>query len=77
MDKIKVYIFHTGKVRVDWAIPLHEKNPLAVIRLFRSREKQMALIVSAYFSKLFSQPRIPSFTADNKLAEKCLTVHKM
>lgn len=48
MDKIQVYIFHTGKVRVDRAIPLHEKNPLAVTGLFRSKKKQMILPVSAY-----------------------------
>lgn len=39
MDKIKVSIFHTGKVRVDQAIPLHEHNPLAVTGLFRSKKK--------------------------------------
>ena len=48
MDKIKLYIFHTGKVRVDRAIPLHECNPLAVTGLFRSKAKQMILPVSAY-----------------------------
>ena len=48
MDKIKIYIFHTGQVRVDRAIPLHERNPLAVTGLFRSRKKQMVLPVSAY-----------------------------
>lgn len=48
MDKIKVTIFHTGKVRVDQAIPLHESNPLAVTGLFRGKEKQMVLPVSAY-----------------------------
>lgn len=48
MDKITIHIFHTGKVRVDRAIPLHERNPLAVTGLFRSREKKMILPVSAY-----------------------------
>lgn len=48
MDKIKVTIFHIGKVRVDRAIPLHERNPLAVTGLFRSKKKQMILPVSAY-----------------------------
>lgn len=48
MDKIMLTIFHTGKVRVDRAIPLHERNPLAVTGLFRSKEKQMVLPVSAY-----------------------------
>ncbi len=72
MDKVQVYIFHTGKVRVDREIPLHEKKSLDVIGLFRSREKQMALIVFAYFSELFSQPCISGFTVDNRLAEKSL-----
>lgn len=48
MDKIRLYIFHTGKVRVDQAIPLHERNPLAVTGLFRSRKKQRLLPVSCY-----------------------------
>lgn len=48
MNKIILHIFHTGKVRVDQAIPLHEKNPLAVTGLFRSKKKQMVLPVSAY-----------------------------
>ena len=48
IDKIKLYIFHTGKVRVDRAIPLHERNPLAVTGLFRSKAKQMILPVWAY-----------------------------
>lgn len=48
MNKISVYVFHTGKVRVDIAIPLHERNPLAVTGLFRSKSKRMILPVSAY-----------------------------
>ena len=48
MDKIKLCIFHTGKVRVDRAIPLHERNPLAVTGFFRSKAKQMVLPVSSY-----------------------------
>lgn len=48
MNKIQLYIFHTGKVRVDRAIPLHECNPLAVTGLFRGKDKQMILPVSAY-----------------------------
>lgn len=48
MNKIEVYIFHTGRVRVDRAIPLRERNPLAVTGILRSREKQMILPVSAY-----------------------------
>ena len=48
MSKIAVYIFHTGKVRVDRAIPLHESNPLAVTGLFRGKKYKMILPVSAY-----------------------------
>lgn len=48
MNKIKITIFHTGKVRVDRAIPLHERNPLAVTGFFRSKKKKMILPVSAY-----------------------------
>jgi N-acyl homoserine lactone hydrolase len=48
MNKIKLYIFHTGMVRVDQAIPLHEKNPLAVTGILRSKKKQMILPVSVY-----------------------------
>lgn len=48
MDKIQIFIFHTGKVRVDQAIPLHERNPLAVTGIFRKKSKQMLLPVSAY-----------------------------
>lgn len=45
---IRVHIFHTGLVKVDQAIPLHEKNPLAVTGLFRSKKKQRILPVSCY-----------------------------
>lgn len=45
---IKVHIFHTGSVKVDQAIPLHEKNPLAVTGLFRGEEKKRILPVSCY-----------------------------
>lgn len=45
---IKVYLFHTGKVKVDQAIPLHESNPLAKTGLFRKKEKKLMLPVSAY-----------------------------
>lgn len=48
MNKTELYIFHTGKVKVDRAIPLRERNPLAVTGLLRSRKKQMMLPVSAY-----------------------------
>ncbi len=51
MSKIQVYVFHTGRVRVDRAIPLHEKNPLAITGIFRSKKKQMILPVSAYVIK--------------------------
>lgn len=45
---IKVNIFHTGAVKVDQAIPLHEKNPLAVTGLFRGEAKKRILPVSCY-----------------------------
>lgn len=48
MRNIKVHIFHTGKVKVDRAIPLHEKNPLAVTGFMRGKKKKMVLPVSAY-----------------------------
>lgn len=48
MAKITVHIFHTGRVRVDQAIPLHERNPLAVTGLLRGKDKKMTLPVSAY-----------------------------
>lgn len=48
MNKIELYVFHTGKVKVDRAIPLHERNPLAVTGLFRGKAKKMILPVSAY-----------------------------
>lgn len=47
-NKITIHIFHTGKVRVDRAIPLRERNPLAVTGLFRSEAKKMILPVSSY-----------------------------
>lgn len=46
--KTKIHIFHTGSVKVDQAIPLHEKNPLAVTGFFRSKKKKRILPVSAY-----------------------------
>lgn len=48
MNKIETYIFHTGKVRVDRAIPLHENNPLAITGIFRGKDKQLFLPVSVY-----------------------------
>jgi glyoxylase-like metal-dependent hydrolase (beta-lactamase superfamily II) len=45
---IKVHVFHTGAVKVDQAIPLHEKNPLAVTGLLRGEDKKMILPVSCY-----------------------------
>ena len=45
---IKVYVFHTGRVRVDQAIPFGDKNPLAVTGLFRGQDKKLRLPVSAY-----------------------------
>mgnify|MGYP006373336073 FL=1 len=43
---IKVHIFHTGRVRVDQAIPHREKNPLAVIGFLRGEKKKITLPVS-------------------------------
>lgn len=48
MSRISVYIFHTGKVKVDKAIPLRESNPLAITGLFRGEKKKLILPVSAY-----------------------------
>lgn len=45
---IKVHVFHTGSVKVDQAIPLHESNPLAVTGLFRGEKKKRILPVSCY-----------------------------
>ena len=51
---IKLHIFHTGSVKVDQSIPLHERNPLAVTGLFRGKEKKRVLPVSCY---LIEHPR--------------------
>ncbi len=48
MSKILVYIFHTGRVQVDRAIPLREKNPLALTGFLRGKDKKLILPVSAY-----------------------------
>lgn len=45
---IRLHVFHTGSVRVDRAIPLHERNPLAVTGLFRGKKKKRLLPVSCY-----------------------------
>ncbi len=45
---IKIHIFHTGKVRVDVAIPYKEKNPLAVTGFLRGNDKKTDLTVSCY-----------------------------
>lgn len=45
---IKVHVFHTGSVKVDQAIPLHEKNPLAVTGFLRGKTKKRILPVSCY-----------------------------
>lgn len=45
---IKTHVFHTGKVKVDIAIPLGERNPLAFTGLFRGKEKKCLLPVSCY-----------------------------
>lgn len=44
----KLMIFHTGSVRVDKAIPLRERNPLAVTGLLRGDKNKLVLPVSAY-----------------------------
>lgn len=51
---IKVHVFHTGLVRVDQAIPLHENNPLAKTGVFRGEKKKRSLPVSCY---LIEHPR--------------------
>lgn len=45
---MKVHIFHTGRVRVDQAIPYKEKNPLAVTGFLRGEKKKITLPVSCY-----------------------------
>lgn len=45
---MKVHIFHTGAVKVDRAVPLKEKNRLAVTGLFRGEKKKVTLPVSSY-----------------------------
>ena len=45
---IKIHIFHTGKVKVDVAIPYKERNPLAVTGFFRGEDKKIELPVSCY-----------------------------
>ena len=51
---IKIHIFHTGKVKVDVAIPYKERNPLAAAGLFRGEDKKTELPVSCY---LIEHPR--------------------
>lgn len=46
--KIKVYVIHTGRVKVDRAVPYKEKNPFATLGLFRSKDKKIELPVSCY-----------------------------
>ena len=38
---IKIHIFHTGKVKVDVAIPYKERNPLAAAGFFRGEDKKL------------------------------------
>lgn len=45
---MKIYVFHTGKVRVDIGVPYKQKNPLASLGLFRSKKHQVTLPVSSY-----------------------------
>ncbi|GAO99643.1 N-acyl homoserine lactonase family protein [Fructobacillus ficulneus] len=49
-NKIKIHVLHTGLVKVDKALPLHEdyRNPLAYTGLFRSQKNQILLPVSSY-----------------------------
>lgn len=51
---IKIHIFHTGKVKVDVAIPYKERNPLAAAGFFRGEDKKTELPVSCY---LIEPPR--------------------
>jgi len=51
---IKVHVFQTGSVKVDQAIPHHEKNPLAVTGFMCGKSKKMILPVSCY---LIQHPR--------------------
>lgn len=50
MENIKIHVLHCGEVQVDKALPFHEKtlNPVAYTGLFRSKENQIKLPVSAY-----------------------------
>lgn len=48
MSKMRLYVFHTESVRVDRAILLHERNPLAVTGLFRGKDEQIVLLVSVH-----------------------------
>ncbi len=45
---IKIHIVHTGKVRVDIAIPYKEKNPFAATGFLRGNDKKIELPVSCY-----------------------------
>lgn len=52
MSEIKIHVLHTGRVRVDEALPfggeVQSKNPLAYTGLFRSKKHQVWLPVSCY-----------------------------
>ena len=45
---IRLHILHTGSVRVDRAIPCHERNPLALTGFLRGKDKKLTLPVSCY-----------------------------
>lgn len=49
-DNIKIHVLQTGRVRVDEALPFHEKtiNPLAFTGMFRSEKHKIWIPVSTY-----------------------------
>lgn len=67
---MKLHIFHTGKVRVDIAIPLHEKNPTAKLGLFRSKKKKVDLPVSSYLIEYGDHKVLVDTGWDSKYAEE-------
>lgn len=44
---IKIHIFHTGKVRVDRAVPYKERNPLAVTGFLGATTKRLSCLFPA------------------------------
>lgn len=67
---MRLTIFHTGKVRVDIAIPLHEKNPTAKLGLFRSKKKKRDLPVSSYLIEHDGHRILVDTGWDSKYAEE-------